>query len=88
MTPGVDPPLPTEDQITVCPRCGRRVLEYVALRPTDGRSLSVLWDPDARQRRWARSLMSAREAMLGPPWAAWGFGRIHECGGDVKGGRP
>lgn len=67
---------PTLDEVTTCDLCGHRVLAFV-IRAVNGQA-TVLIDPTAGQRRWVRTLMTAREYSVGPPWS-WGFGRYHEC---------
>lgn len=64
---------PTEDQVATCTACGRRVLAFTIA------GVAYVWDPTARQRRWARGLMSARDYAVGPRWSE-AFGRVHECG--------
>lgn len=67
--------LPTEAEVGVCTGCGCRVLLFEA---GAGEPAVVLWDPSARQRRWARGVISARDYATGPPWN-WQFGGPHEC---------
>lgn len=67
--------LPTAEEITTCPGCGLRVIRFGF-----GAAGHITVDPTAGQRRWARSLMSARDAAVGPRWGE-AFGSPHTCPG-------